>query len=283
MSKSPSAGCLAGKSIIVLGGTGGIGLSASKAFVTAGAAIVAVGADEQSVQAARDAVAGSAVFLCGDARDPRLAETTVARAVGEFGKLDGLYHVAGGSGRRWGDGPLHELTDEGWQTTLELNLTSLFYANRAAVRQFLRQNSGGSVLNISSVLAFSPSSHHFDTHAYAAAKAAVIGLTKACAARYASLRIRFNVIAPGLIATPMSARAQADPEIRRFISLKQPLDGARMGEPSDLDGAAVFFMSDQSRFVTGQVLAVDGGWSVTEVWGAQSAVHSPGSTRQKSK
>jgi len=172
--------------------------------------------------------------------------------------------VAGGSGRRFGDGPLHEVTDEAWQATLELNLTSLFYSNRAAVRQFLRQKAGGSILNLGSVVAFSPSPRYFATHAYAAAKAAIIGLTRSCAGLYAPQGIRFNVIAPGLIATPMSERAQGSSEIQQFIRSKQPLDSGRIGKPDDLDAAAVFFMSDASKFVTGQVLAVDGGWSVTE-------------------
>ena len=117
---------------------------------------------------------------------------------------------------------------------------------------------------MSSVLGFSPSPHYFGTHAYAAAKAAIIGLTKAAAGYYAPANIRLNVVAPALVATPMSQRAQNDEEILAFVASKQPLEGGRIGLPSDLDGAAVFFMSDASRFVTGQVLAVDGGWTVSE-------------------
>jgi NAD(P)-dependent dehydrogenase (short-subunit alcohol dehydrogenase family) len=99
---------------------------------------------------------------------------------------------------------------------------------------------------------------------YSATKAAIIGLTKAAAAYYASKNIRFNAIAPALVETPMSKRAVGDEQIRDFIHFKQPLDGGRVGTPGDLDEAAVFFLSDASRYVTGQVLAVDGGWSVTE-------------------
>ena len=117
---------------------------------------------------------------------------------------------------------------------------------------------------MSSVLGFSPSPHYFSTHAYASAKAAIIGLTKSAAAYYAPANIRFNVLAPALVATPMSQRAQGDEEILRFIATKQPLEGGRIGHPSDLDGAAVYFMGDDSKFVTGQVLAVDGGWSVSD-------------------
>ena len=84
------------------------------------------------------------------------------------------------------------------------------------------------------------------------------------AAYYAPHQIRFNLIAPALTETPMAQRAAENTEIMTFIQQKQPLDGGRIGKPTDLDAAAVFFLSDQSRFVTGQVLAVDGGWSVTD-------------------
>ena len=117
---------------------------------------------------------------------------------------------------------------------------------------------------MSSVLGFAPSRHYFATHAYAAAKSAVIGFTKSAASFYAPMGIRMNVLAPALVATPMSQRAQGDADVLAFISTKQPLDGGRIGQPGDLDAAAVYFMSDDSRFVTGQVLAVDGGWSVSD-------------------
>ena len=117
---------------------------------------------------------------------------------------------------------------------------------------------------MSSVLADSPAPKHFATHAYAAAKAGIIGLTKSAAAHYAKQNIRVNAIAPALVATPMSDRAQANDQIMSFIKNKQPLDGGRIGVPEDLDGAAVFLMSDAANFITGQVLAVDGGWSVSE-------------------
>jgi NAD(P)-dependent dehydrogenase (short-subunit alcohol dehydrogenase family) len=117
---------------------------------------------------------------------------------------------------------------------------------------------------MSSVLGWSPSPKHFATHAYAAAKSAVIGFTKSTAAYYAPQNIRCNVIAPALVETPMARRAADDPEILSFIKTKQPLDGGRIGQPSDLDAAAVYLMSDGSKFTTGQVLAVDGGWCVSE-------------------
>src|SRR5207253_4577807 len=145
-----------------------------------------------------------------------------------FGGCHGLYHVAGGSGRKMGDGPLHEITDEGWRATLDLNLTSVMYSNRAAVRHFLAVKTGGSVLNMGSVLGFSPSPRHFATHAYAAAKSAAVGFTKSLAAYYAPSNIRFNLIAPALVETPMSQRAAGDEEIRKFVASQQPPDGGRI-------------------------------------------------------
>ena len=97
-----------------------------------------------------------------------------------------------------------------------------------------------------------------------AIKAAIIGFTKSIASAYAAKNIRCNVLAPALIETPMAGRAAQDVNIQQFIKTKQPLDGGRIGQPSDLDGAAVYFMSEASRFTTGQVLAVDGGWCVSE-------------------
>lgn len=172
--------------------------------------------------------------------------------------------MAGGSGRKMGDGPLHELTLEGWNKTMELNLTSLMLSNQAAIRQFLKQETGGVILNMGSVLGYSPSPQYFSTHAYAAAKSAVIGFTKSVAAYYARNNIRANVIAPALVKTPMARRAAGDDAILRFIKTKQPLDGGRIGHPSDLDALAVYFMGDQSMFTTGQVVAVDGGWTISE-------------------
>jgi len=255
---------LRGKTLVLIGGTSGLGLSAARAFIAEDARVVIVGHDKTKVAAARRELGRACAALAGDAGNPRTAEKAIAAALKKFGGFHGLYHVAGGSGRRHGDGPLHELTGEGWAWTLNENLTSMFYSNRAAVRQFLKQGGGGSVLNMGSVLGFSPSPKFFGTHAYATAKAAIIGLAKSAAAFYAPHDIRFNVLAPALVATPMSQRAQGDAAVLKFIQTKQPLDGGRIGTPEDCDAAAVFFMSDESRFVTGQVLAVDGGWSVSE-------------------
>jgi NAD(P)-dependent dehydrogenase (short-subunit alcohol dehydrogenase family) len=257
-------GALQHRVIVIVGGTTGLGLSGAQACARAGAKVVVVGRDRENAASAGAMLGDRARVLVGDATDPRTAPEAIAAALHEFGRFDGLYHVAGGSGRRAGDGPLHEISDEGWDFTLNLNLRSLFLSNRAAAQQFLKQNTGGAVLNMSSVLGYSPSPQFFATHAYAAAKAAIVGLTKAAASYYAPKNIRFNVVAPALVETPMARRAAEDETILKFIATKQPLDGGRIGQPADLDAAVVFLLSDQSKFITGQTLAVDGGWTVSD-------------------
>lgn len=255
---------LEGKVVVVVGGTTGFGLSGVQACHAAGAGVVAVAPAGSPTEGLERELGREVRLVVGDARDPSTARAAIHEALAELGGFHALYHVAGGSGRAFGDGPLHEITDSGWDETLRLNLTSVFHSNRAAAEQFLAQGTGGSVLNMGSVLGTSPSPRFFATHAYAAAKAAIEGLTLSAAAYYAPRQIRFNVVRPGLTESPMSARAQADADIQAFVRAKQPLDGGRFGRPADLDAAVVFFLSDASRFVTGQSLAVDGGWSVTE-------------------
>ncbi|MDP6556153.1 MAG: SDR family oxidoreductase [Pirellulaceae bacterium] len=255
---------LQGKVVVIVGGTSGLGLSAAQACVRAGAATVIVGRDKKRCAAAAADLGKQSLAIAGDACDPQTATVAIQEAVATFGGFHGLYHVAGGSGRRQGDGPLDQLSDQGWDHTMRLNLDSVFYSNRAAIQQFLRQGTGGSVVNMASVLADSPSPRFFATHAYATSKAATIGMTKAAAAFYASQDIRLNVIAPALVDTPLAKRATEDDAIMRYVATKQPLDGGRIGVPADVDDAVVFFLSDEARFVTGQVLRIDGSWSLTE-------------------
>ncbi len=252
------------KIIVIIGGTTGLGLSAAKAFIREGAKVTLVGRDTANCEKAKKLLGDDAAVYTGDASDPATAVAAIELCLDKFGGFDGLYHVAGGSGRKFGDGPLHELTLDGWNKTFEINLTGLMLSNQAAIRKFKELGKGGTILNMSSVLGSSPSPKYFVTHAYGAAKSAVIGFTKSIAAYYAFDDIRVNVLAPALVETPMSERASKDDDILDFIRTKQPLDGGRNGRPEDLDGAAIYFMSDASKFATGQVLYVDGGWEVSE-------------------
>jgi NAD(P)-dependent dehydrogenase (short-subunit alcohol dehydrogenase family) len=211
---------------------------------------------------------GCACFA-GDLAEDATAGRAVAAAVERFGRLDAAFNVAGISGRRYGDGPTHEATPDGWDATLDANARSMFLSCRAEIQQMLGQPPSdadgmrGAILNMASVLAFSPSPALFATHAYAASKGAILAMTRSMAARYAPERIRVNAIAPGLTRTPMSQRAQSDERVLQFAARKQPLVGGML-EAGDVAGAAAFLLGRHARAVTGAVLVVDGGWSVTE-------------------
>jgi NAD(P)-dependent dehydrogenase (short-subunit alcohol dehydrogenase family) len=256
-------GQLANKRCLIVGGTTGIGLATAARFVEEGALLVIAGRSAERGKAAVGSVAGSVRFIACDATNSEQVAALFAQTVDHLGGLDVLYHVAGISGRQHGDGPLHECTDTGWQATLDANLKSTFLTNRAAVQHFLGQKQPGVILNMTSVLAFSPSPRHFDTVAYTAAKGGIIAMSRLAAARYAADGIRVNVIAPGLIDTPMSTRACGDPAIQAYLRAKQPLAGGP-GLPEDCSDAAVFLCSDAARLITGVVLPVDGGWCVSE-------------------
>ena len=257
-------GWLKGKVIVIIGGTTGLGLAAALRCIEEGGSVVVVGRDEDRTKQAREILGPSSIAINGDASVEGTAENAIQAAVQKFGDFSGLYHVAGGSGRRFGDGPLHDMTDEGWTKTIHWNLDSVMYSNKAAIKYFMQLKQHGVILNMSSVLGFSPSPKYFATHAYAAAKSAVIGFSKSLASYYAPMDIRVNVIAPGLVETPMSQRAFNDQNIMRFISTKQPLRQGAPHRASDLSDTAVYLLSDRSGLVTGQVIAVDGGWSVSE-------------------
>jgi NAD(P)-dependent dehydrogenase (short-subunit alcohol dehydrogenase family) len=162
------------KRIVIIGGTAGMGLSAALAFIREGAKVVVVGLNSENSKSAASQLKENGVVLTADATQEETAFKAIQTCIEQLGGFDGLYHVAGGSGRKFGDGPLHEMTLEGWQYTLQLNLTSLMLSNRAAIQLFLQQKQPGVILNMGSVLGFSPSPKYFTTHAYAAAKSPLL-------------------------------------------------------------------------------------------------------------
>jgi len=251
-------------SYIIMGGTTGMGLAAAMALKTKGANVMVVGRNLESCKKAQQTLGEGSIFMEGDATDPKTIKTAIQVTHEAFGSINGLFHVAGGSGRKWGDGPLDKLSLEGWNKTLELNLTSLMLSNQAIINYFLEREQPGTILNMGSVLGYSPSPKYFTTHAYAAAKSAIIGFSKSVAAYYAGNNIRINVIAPSLFVTPMAQRAVKDEKIMEFLKTKQPLDGGRPGLSEDINNAVLMFLHPDSKFITGQVLAVDGGWTISE-------------------
>lgn len=246
---------------IVITGATGIARGGAERFVAEGARVFVIAIDPSDCErlAAEIPVAG---WAAADLSNEDDAVEAMARAGGVLGSIRGLFAVAGGSGRKLGDGPIDEVALAGWDATLALNLTTSFLSAREAVRSMLATKSGGSIVLVSSVLATSPVAGLFSTHAYAAAKGAQISLARSMAAHYGPNGIRVNVIAPGLVATPMSLRAQEDPGVVEFSEVKQPLSGGFL-QPGDIADAAVFLLSDEARHISGQVLAVDGGWSVS--------------------
>jgi NAD(P)-dependent dehydrogenase (short-subunit alcohol dehydrogenase family) len=220
---------------VVTGSAGGIGGAAVAAFERAGFTVVGIDRDE------------------GDLADAAAVE----RAFAGLETLDVLLTAHGISGRRLGDGPVDECTDEGWDAVLDANLRSVFLCCRAAIPR-LRAAGGGAVVTVASALGLVGGDRDFATHAYAASKGGVIALTRAMAVTYAPEGIRCNVVCPGLIATPMSRRAQEDPAVRARLPELQPLTGD-FGRPEDVAEAALYLAT--APFVTGAVLTVDGGWT----------------------
>ncbi|MCX6365575.1 MAG: SDR family oxidoreductase [Armatimonadetes bacterium] len=201
-------------------------------------------------------------YLAADLTDSVQADAAVAVAVQTLGSLEGVFCVVGGSGRRFGDGPLDACTDDGWQQTFALNLDTTFHIARAALRQFLAQDTGGSLVLTGSVLASHPEPGKFATHAYAASKGAILSLVTTLASYYAPQKIRVNAVAPGLVRTPMSQRAQSDSEILELMRTKQPL-AEDLLDAEEIAKAALFLLSESATQITGQTLTVDGGWSVS--------------------
>ena len=243
--------------------TGSTGIAEATALKAAeqGDSIFVISRDESHCVDLCERLPESGYYAC-DLRDESAVGEAVTACVNRFGGVDAVFNVAGISGRRHGDGPLDECTAEGWDVTLDSNVRSMFLVCRGVLRHWLGAGRPGTILNMSSVLAFSPESQHFATHAYAASKGAIISMSLAMAAYYAPHKIRVNVITPGLVRTPMSARAQSDEEVLEFIAHKQPLSGGML-DAGDVAETALFLLGEQSRHITGQVVSVDGGWTVS--------------------
>jgi NAD(P)-dependent dehydrogenase (short-subunit alcohol dehydrogenase family) len=246
-------------------GSTGIGAATVRLAAREGASAFVVSRDEESCRALAEEI-GCGYHVADLTRSVEVA-AAVESCLARHDRVDAIFNVAGVSGRKFGDGPVHECSEEGWEITMETNVKSVFLMCRAVVRRMLEQPVGeggsrGAILNMASALAFSPEPKFFATHAYAASKSAIIGLTLAMAAYYAPSRILVNAVAPGLTRTPMSLRARQNPDLLEFIKTKQPLSEDLI-EADDVAHAAVFLLSDEARAITGEVMSVDAGWSVS--------------------
>jgi NAD(P)-dependent dehydrogenase (short-subunit alcohol dehydrogenase family) len=245
---------LDGQVAVVTGAAGGIGGAVCAALAGAGARVLALDREADRIAAADGVVPRPCELTSSEE-----VRAAVADALARWGRLDVAFHGAGISGRRLGDGPVDECTEEGWAAVLAANLTSVFLCCKHVVPAML-DGGGGSIVNLASVLGLVGGDEDFATHAYAASKGGIVALSRAVAVTYAARRVRCNVICPGLIATPMSRRAQEDPRIRARQAELQPLLGD-LGAPEDVASAALWLAGPQSRMVTGVVLPVDGGWT----------------------
>ncbi len=251
------------KVAFITGAASGIGRAAARLFAAQGACVAAIDRDAEGgdacVQEIRER-GDQAVFVQADVTQSADVVRAVEQAVAHFGRLDLAFNVVGVSGRRWGDGPATECTEEAWDRVMDVNLKSVFLCCKYAIPEMLKAG-GGAIVNLSSVLGLVGGDEDFATHAYAASKGGIISFTRAVASYYAPRGLRANVICPGLIRTAMSRRAQANDELRARLRHLQPLTGD-FGQPLDVAHAALYLASDQAAFVTGAVLTVDGGWTV---------------------
>jgi NAD(P)-dependent dehydrogenase (short-subunit alcohol dehydrogenase family) len=253
----------------IISGATGIGAETARLLAAQGRRIFIVAREEEAcAELTRElrALGAQAESHACDLVNPASAPLVIQECNRRFGRLDGLFNVAGTSGRRFGDGAPHECTEEGWAATLDANLTTQYRMCREALRILLAQPPGengqrGVILNMSSILALDPDGEHFSTVAYSAAKGAIISMSRTMAATYARQKIRVNVVAPALVRTAMSARASEDAAILDFMRVKQPLTEGLI-PVQDVAAACAFLLTDASRSITGQVLCVDAGWGL---------------------
>ncbi len=242
---------LEGKSALVTGGSRGIGAAIATELAARGAT-VAVNYSG-SAQAAADVVSaieaagGTAVTLQADVCDRGACGALVESVVGRFGTLDILVNNAGITR----DGLLVRMSDEDWDAVIATNLTGAFTMTRAAARVMMKARSG-SIVNVSSVVGLVGNAGQAN---YASAKAGLIGLTKSVARELAPRSVRVNAVAPGFIETDMTASLG---DTVREAALAQ-IAMRTFGQPSDVAAAVAFLASEDAAYITGQVLAVDGG------------------------
>jgi 3-oxoacyl-[acyl-carrier protein] reductase len=242
---------LDGKVALVTGASRGIGAAIARRLATDGAAVAVNYAGSEAAAAAVvaqiAAAGGRAVGMRADVSDPAACAELVQRTVAELGGLDVLVNNAGITR----DGLLVRMSDEDWDAVIRTDLTGVFSMTRAAGKVMMKARTG-SIVNITSVVGIAGNAGQAN---YSAAKAGVIGLTKSVAKELASRGVRCNAVAPGFIETDMTA-ALSD-EVRAATAAQISL--RRFGSADDVASAVAFFASDESAYVTGTVLAVDGG------------------------
>lgn len=240
---------------IIVTGSSGIAAALIRALDARGDAIYIVGGIDSESEALQNECKNIKGYSSVDLRDEDQTVAAFQSANQALGKVTDVVGIVGGSGRKFGDGRIDEISLDGWNQTLALNLSTAFLTLREGVK--LLKKAGGSVTLTGSVLATSPVKEHFTTHAYATSKAALEGLVRVSATSFLNEKIRINAVAPGLVDTPMAKRAGEDPVIQKFTAEKQPLAGGQL--PAAALTSAYLYLID-NQYVTGEVLTVDGGW-----------------------
>ena len=242
---------LTGKVALVTGANTGIGQAIAVALAGAGADVAVAGRSEPAETLDLIAATGrKSLNISADLSSIEPVERIVAEVVAGLGRIDILVNNAGIIRRN----DLAVFTEEDWDAVVDTNLKSLFFLSQAAARRMTAQGSG-KIINIASLLSFQGG---IRVPSYAAAKSGVAGVTRAMANELAAHGVQVNAIAPGYISTNNTAALQADETRNRQILERIP--AGRWGRPDDIAGTAVFLASGAADYVTGQVLAVDGGW-----------------------
>jgi NAD(P)-dependent dehydrogenase (short-subunit alcohol dehydrogenase family) len=245
------------KAVVITGGGGGIGRATALAFAREGARLMVGDLDLAAAEATARLIAaegGEAHALSCDVSRPESAEALVRDAVARLGRLDFAVNNAGIEASQEGTA---RLPTDAWERTIGVNLSGVFYCMRAELAA-MRAGGGGVIINISSVLGLVGFA---GAAAYVAAKHGVVGLTKTAALEYAARGIRVNAVCPGFTETPMLDRigVAGDPERRAMIEGLHAM--GRLGRPEEIAGAVLYLCSDAASFITGQALAVDGGYT----------------------
>jgi 2-deoxy-D-gluconate 3-dehydrogenase len=242
---------LNGKVAVVTGCNTGLGQGMALALARAGCDIVGVNIVPATETATELERMGRRFRDIAADLGIAVAEDVVARATDSFGRIDILVNNAGIIRRA----DALEFTEQDWDEVIAVNLKAVFFMAQAAARQFIRQKTAGRIINVASLLSFQGG---IRVPSYTASKSGVAGLTRLLANEWAKYGITVNAIAPGYMATNNTAPLRADPARSKEILDRIPL--GRWGLPADLAGPVVFLASDAASYVTGHVLAVDGGW-----------------------
>lgn len=242
------------KIAIVTGGGSGIGLAIAEKFISGGIQTIIVGRDQDKLNNARTRMGTLCDAISCDLTRLENIPVLVKDIVSKYGRIDVLVNNAGINMKK----EFTEVSDEDFQKILHTNVSAVFALSREVVRVMLQQSVHGSIINISSMA----SQYGIPkVIAYTASKSAIEGMTRAMATELSPKGIRVNCIAPGFIATEMSAKAlNNDPERKAKAMGRTPM--GELGEPSDIGDAALFLASDASKYITGVVLPVDGGNSI---------------------